>query len=713
MAAEGKAERYCPFCDGETDAALCPNDGVATLPHSLVAGRGSAKVESGAVFAGRYRIERVLGEGGFGRVYVATQLSMGREVALKTLHAELLGDRHHVRRFYREARAASQLDSPHVVRMYDFGIDEATGTPFLAMEYLKGVPLNELMGDGISVPLERTARIIGQVAQALAEAHEAGIVHRDLKPANIFLLQARGGREFAKVMDFGIAKVLRYGDVDTGESLTASGTTVGTPRYMSPEQAMAEKVDFRSDLYALGCIMHEMLTGRQVFECEDRVSMLLKHVTVQPSPLSEVLPGGEPVPEALDLLHRSMLAKLRDQRPSHCQVVIDICDALEHGREIDAQALLIEARTGSPVDLALADTVGDPAKATLPMGPPSSLRAGVSAAVGPDPTLDPVSAGIAMSHDGAPVPSEASTRDVRGLDDPEPSTVFTPATPGEPVIPIPARPTTVPPSGEAPGVDTTDGNPSVGMGVADMAALQRAVRAPARSRLWTGAVVVLLVVGAAVGGFVLAQPDEASDVDRGAGAAPPPAVATPAALPDPKEEPAPRPAEGSVPARAEPAGAAEPAPEPVEAPAAEPIEEPAPAEPATLPAEQAAAPAPAPARVGLRSRPGGAVVKREGEELCRTPCELNLPPAEEPVKLRLTRDGYVPAEVLLTLRPGADIVRDVVLKKKRAVKRRLRAAPKPEPKPERKKLPGIRATEAPGEKAAPKKKGLPGLRMTR
>jgi serine/threonine protein kinase len=699
MADEAKAERYCPLCDGETDAALCPIDGVATLPSSLVALGGGGEVELGAVFAGRYRIERVLGEGGFGRVYVATQLSMGREVALKTLHAKLLGDRNHLRRFYREARSASQLDSPHVVRMYDFGVDEVTGTPFLAMEYLKGEPLNEVMGKGVSMSLARAARITGQVAQALAEAHEAGIVHRDLKPANIFLLAARGGREFAKVMDFGIAKVLRHDDVDTGESLTATGTTVGTPRYMSPEQATAEKVDFRSDLYALGCILHEMITGRQVFEAEDRVSLLLKHVTVQPPALPDVLPGGEALPKALGDLHRSMLSKLRDQRPSNCRVVVDVCEAVEHGRHVDAQAMLIEARTG-PMAAATAETVGDPVSETMPLGAPQPTSPPQPA--GLTPSTRPVPTGAALSQTAlASSPPSGTGENVSS--EAEASTVFAPDTPSAPVVPLPARPTAVDASSQGAAVDTTDGNPSLGMGVADIAALQRAARGQSRWRT-SFAVLAAFVVGAVAVGVVVALPDGASDVAQGG------------------SEVAGEPAARSAAVSAPPSGPAAAKEAKVAAPESTGAKTPAPSEPKpreAVPTAGAAAPAasakaarapePEPARVVFRSRPPGAMVEREGKELCRTPCDLSLDPVAEPVRMRLVLKGYEPNELVLSIRPGVDIMRDVVLTRKRAAKRRSR----PSTKTEAPKLPGIRATEAPVEEAPPKpKKTLPGLRMT-
>ena len=187
------------------EAPVCPKDSVATVPHDLVK-RAAGEDAVGKVFSSRYRIERLLGQGGFGRVYVATQLSMGRTVALKTLHPELVSDENHLQRFFLEARAASHLKSPHVVRIYDFGVDDETRTPFIAMEELEGRTLTEeIRLRGVMRPAH-AARVIGQVGQALVEAGEQGIVHRDLKPDNIILLSTAERSDFAKVMDFGIAK---------------------------------------------------------------------------------------------------------------------------------------------------------------------------------------------------------------------------------------------------------------------------------------------------------------------------------------------------------------------------------------------------------------------------------------------------------------------------------------------------------------------------
>ncbi len=345
--------------------AVCPQDGVPTVAASVL-DRKDDDPTLGKTFANRFRIERPLGEGGMGKVYLATQLSMGRQIALKTLHPQLVTERRHLRRFYREAQAASQLTSPHVVRVIDFGVDEATGAPFIAMELLKGRELAELLDGKGALHPRRAAKIAGQVAAALREAEREGIVHRDLKPENIFLTRPVDDDEFVKVMDFGIAKLISA-DSDSGASaLTAAGTTLGTPLYMAPEQIMGEKVDMRADMYSLGCILHEMLTGHVPFEAEDSLGVMMRHLSVPPPELPATLPNGEPVPDALRIVHERLLRKNPDERPGSVVPVHKVLAAIERGEAVDADAVLegrVQIRS-SPVlqtmevDLAALDETG-------------------------------------------------------------------------------------------------------------------------------------------------------------------------------------------------------------------------------------------------------------------------------------------------------------------------------------------------------------------
>jgi serine/threonine-protein kinase len=240
-------------------------------------------VGAGQVVAGRYRIDGVVGEGGFGAVYRATQLNLGRTVALKVLLPDLVAHAEMEKRFWREAELAQRLEHPNTVRLFDFGRSD-DGIPFIAFELLKGQPLDKLLAATGPLPAARVARIATQALKSLMEAHSLGIVHRDIKPANVFLCDYSGEPDFVKVLDFGIAKALDDGKPGGRGGLTRVGTAVGTPNYMAPEQVGGGAIGPSTDLYSLGLVMSELLTGQVVFKGDSAVQICMEQVSNAPVP---------------------------------------------------------------------------------------------------------------------------------------------------------------------------------------------------------------------------------------------------------------------------------------------------------------------------------------------------------------------------------------------------------------------------------------------
>jgi serine/threonine-protein kinase len=250
---------------------------------------------TGEVVSGRYRLDERLEAGAMSEVWVAYDLELERPVALKLLGAST--DR---LRFEREGRAVASLSHPNVCRLYDLG--EADGRPFIVLEYLPGGSLEERLRPGEPLPDDQTARVVAELAAALAHAHAHGLVHRDVKPSNI-LFDDEG---HAKLADFGITRIL---DAST---LTEAGTVVGTAAYISPEQARAEPVTTATDVYASGVILYRLLTGRLPFEAEAPLELALKHVNEQPVPISELRPDAPP---QLERVATWALAKRPEDRP--------------------------------------------------------------------------------------------------------------------------------------------------------------------------------------------------------------------------------------------------------------------------------------------------------------------------------------------------------------------------------------------------------------
>jgi serine/threonine protein kinase len=260
------------------------------------------------IIAGRFRIECEIGRGGMGTVYRATHLGLERPVAVKIIKTEFASDPHVTDRFLREARTMARLRHPHAAMIFDAG-NLPDGRHFIIMEFVEGSTLSEtLQREGRFTP-ERAVRIASDICDVLAEAHSLGIIHRDLKPSNI-ILNERG----VCVLDFGVAKVLQTTSSDkvATHATTGSGAIVGTPRYMSPEQCMGQKIDVRSDLYSLGVCLYEMLAGRPPFVDPLASAVLVKQATSQPTPISALRPE---VPRPLVVAVHTLLAKQPENRP--------------------------------------------------------------------------------------------------------------------------------------------------------------------------------------------------------------------------------------------------------------------------------------------------------------------------------------------------------------------------------------------------------------
>jgi len=265
----------------------------------------------GRTLNNRYVVEKKIGEGGFGAVFRGKQLGTGREVALKLLHPHNVSDETVVARFRREAEACSKLRNSHTVTTYDFDETE-DGVLYLAMEFLRGRSLHELQREAGTLDPDRVLSIIDQVAEALGEAHEMGIVHRDMKPENI-VVEIREGVDFVKVLDFGIAKVIS-GEGAKGPALTAVGQTLGTLEFMSPEQLRGQKLDGRSDIYALGMMAYEMLCGELPFKnAKSPTEIIQFHMQTPPPKPSDMRPDLN-IPPYVDEVVLRMVAKSAGDR---------------------------------------------------------------------------------------------------------------------------------------------------------------------------------------------------------------------------------------------------------------------------------------------------------------------------------------------------------------------------------------------------------------
>jgi serine/threonine-protein kinase len=337
-------------------------------------------VEPGQVLDGKYRIVRLIGEGGMGAVFEGENVRISRRVAIKVLHGAALSNAETVKRFEREAQAAGRIGSEHILEILDLGV-LPDGERYMVMEFLAGETLTQrIRGLGKLTP-EQLAPLIRQTLVGLGAAHAAGIIHRDLKPDNLFVLKERSGlRDYVKIIDFGISKFNALGG---DMSMTRTGTVMGTPYYMSPEQAKgSSQVDARSDLYAIGVIMYEALTGQVPFLADTFNELMFKIVLSDPTPVSQVLP--ELNPQFAAVVARAM-AKNVDERFATAADMIQALDgvALGNGQGVAGSTAGVPMRPEVTQSAVLASTAGQPTQGSFTAsqqeipGLPSAKRAPV------------------------------------------------------------------------------------------------------------------------------------------------------------------------------------------------------------------------------------------------------------------------------------------------------------------------------------------------
>ncbi len=325
----------------------------------------------GRVIAGNFRIDGLIGSGAMGNVYKAEQLSLGKQVAIKVLHPHLMGDEKLVGRFKREAKSASLLNHPNSIQIIDSGQDR-DGTLYIAMELLTGRDLAQVIRDDFPLPLPRVVRILSQVLSALEEAHAQRVIHRDLKPSNIMLIQRRDEKDFVKVCDFGIAKAtLSEGD-DRAAMLTIQGLVCGTPEYMAPEQARAEPLDGRADLYAAAVILYQMVTGDIPFRADSPMAIVSRHLVEAPMPPSKRRPDLR-LPKIIDDVVLRGLEKEREMRYPTAVAFREVLEGVLGATSGPATPVAPSARAAQPTvrDISGQDLTVQVDTGTIPAQSPS------------------------------------------------------------------------------------------------------------------------------------------------------------------------------------------------------------------------------------------------------------------------------------------------------------------------------------------------------
>ncbi|MEO8842944.1 MAG: protein kinase [Kofleriaceae bacterium] len=343
----------------------------------------SGVVPIGAMLDGRYRVDGVLGKGGMGRVYRGEHTGIGRAVAIKVLHPDLGKNKEASQRFQREAIASGRLDHPNIVGVSDFGVLE-DGCPYLVMEVLEGEELGKRLEREKRIPWPDAIEIMRGLLAGLRHAHEKSVVHRDIKPDNIFLAR-KDGEVIVKILDFGIAKLVANNGDDP--ATTRAGLTVGTPAYLSPEQAVGGEIKHATDLYSASVVFYEMLAGRPPFEDTDPLAIMTAHVSRDPPTFAQVAPDLK-LPAGLEAVVRHGLEKVSAERTQSSNEYLAAIDTVLH----NAGYAMLQPRASGQVAIASA----------LPTPPPGSITRPAA--------LTPPALTAAMATPGAPFPVRAATQ---------------------------------------------------------------------------------------------------------------------------------------------------------------------------------------------------------------------------------------------------------------------------------------------------------------
>jgi serine/threonine-protein kinase len=477
--------KNCPVCGKEypDNVKFCPVDG------STLRAKSPTADLVGQVIADRYHIIKKLGEGGMGAVYLGEHVKMGRKSAIKVMNPGMAADPDAISRFNREASNASRISHPNVCQIYDFG-ETTEGVIYLAMEFIEGSALTDLIEKEGALPPARAGKILKQSADALASAHDLGIVHRDLKPDNIMIVQGRDGSDIVKVVDFGIAKAVA-GD-EAGQKVTKTGLVVGTPEYMSPEQLSGDKLDGRSDIYSLGLVFYRMLTGVLPFQADSAQETMIKRLTDEPMPLETARPDIV-FPAKLQAVLDKALARMPSERYANASQFGKDAEAAVAGLAPAAAAAAVGESAATQLMDAEAALKSIPTKQKAP--PPTAVASAAPAAPAKKFPLVPVLGGVGgvavlavvgvLALGGGkkppPVAVADSTKAGAPAPNPGPTGTQTPANPQQPQRPSQnannQRTVSQPPRQAQPGPS----NPAPGGGAVTVAVCEDSANAATRA----------------------------------------------------------------------------------------------------------------------------------------------------------------------------------------------------------------------------------------